>query len=289
MHPVIEACQNKDLNQLQLLFDGFIDSEPCLKTCIIYNFPQGVHFVLNNIPKYYRTVHRGDTHLPYFHMRYMRKAVKYDRIECVQVFLDHGCDSNFDTYPPIFALRSIKMAQLLLKYGTNINIVSDIQQKVECSLFAILCTRLLSNYNNGSTIYSVSESGDLVLNSDAQLILFLMEQGLKPHRPMIVRDYLSESLIQYNFKSLLFFVDQLHFDINILDSDGENLLFDAILAGNVKGVRLLLERGIQISFNNTGQTPLEYARSQEERPSINEIVKLIELYIEEPIKDPGND
>ena len=295
MSTTIEACQCKDLDRLKSCLNGAIDLERCLKTCIDNDFSEGLRFILENIHKHLNPIQDYKRWLSQIYMIAMGRAIKYDRIECVHVFLDHQCDPSSGTCPPVFSLRSIEMANILLSYGADINVVSDICDD-GCSLFEIICKRLARSYHDinhekckYSSIYTVSDSGALIWNSDAQLILFLIDHGLTPHIGMSVRDILSDMIMQYNFDALQFFVDELHFDIKIMDFDGENLLFDAIMSDNVRGVMFLLERGIENCPNNEGQTPLEFALSKGADLSVvKKIVELISLY-EVPVKDPGID
>lgn len=291
MDPVIEACQNKYLDQLRLLFRESTDSERCVDICVNNNFYEGLNFILENI-----STCNGGLFTP------MRMAMRNNYIECVRVFLDHGYNPSDSIYPPLFSLLSVQMAELLLSYDNlsiDINVVTDINYGGECCLFEILCYRLINYHYNvdhekykiwkTSTIYAVSESGALILNSDAQLILFLMEHGLKARTQTLVREYLSKTISIRNYEALEFFVDQLHFDITILNPNGQNLLFDAILCQNIKGVTFLLERGLQNTPDNIGRTPIEYALTKDSNAlHTKEMVKLINLY-DMPIKDPGID
>jgi ankyrin repeat protein len=238
----------------------------------------------------------------------MSRAIESNSIECVRAYLDHGCDPCSGDYPPILSVRSIEMVDLMLLYGADLNTVVKYHCKKryfenKTDLFEIICGDLVGSYylirhineygSEFSSIHDVSDAGELELCYDAQLILFLIEHGLRPQNPITIRGYLTDLIEHNNFEAFEFFVDRLHVDIHIRNNGGENLLFDAIRHGNPKWISVLFEYGLENSPNNRGQTPLEYAiyieSHIESGPSaMNAIVNRIRSY-EVPVKDPGID
>ena len=120
-------CQNDDLPKLVILFRNY-PIDQCIKSCIVHDFPNGLRFLLKQSPQCIKSqqVDREQD----LHIDHIRTSVQYNRVECVQAFLDHGCDLNghIGDYkdPPILSVQSIKMAELLISHGADINICKEI-------------------------------------------------------------------------------------------------------------------------------------------------------------------
>ena len=295
MDSIIRACETKDLSQLQSLFNETTNVDQCIDACVHNDFPEGLRFLLQHSPKCIRPIVENpemhyDTWWSDPHISNMIDSVRYDRLECMRAFLDHGCHPDGgigeELYSPILSLRSIPMAKLLLSYGADINAsyipdsydIYNEDKHTEPPLFDVICERLIWN--------DFEE-----LSPDRELILFLIEKGL--HRNCLTsRDYLIRLLEQGNFDLLQFFHEKLGFDLQITNHWGENLLFDVILKRNIKGVTFLLQHDVQNTVSKRGQTPLSYAMEFDHNwPSeeLHQIVELIKLYVEDPIKEPGID
>lgn len=271
---LFEICQSRNLELLIFLIH--IDPmDTLIRACIYNNFVEGLQYLLQQSPKCQKK--HQDPHID--HIRY---AVGHDQLECVQIFLDHGCDVDGDygyyNEPPVLSLRSIEMAELLIAHGSDVNLCRDIPwddgefHHEGISLFGNICDRLLAQESE----------------RDVKLLLFLFDHGLKRHHDEMSR-CLGQLLKTKNFKRLQFFYEKLGFDLYIRIGSSENLLFEAIFQRNIEGVQWLLEYGFQ-GIDYRGRTPLSYARdlnrfwpSREKQT----IVEILEMYENIPtIKEP---
>lgn len=245
-----------------------------LCSCVKYDFPEGLRYLLQQSAKCNKDE-------PDIHSYYIYDAVRCDRLECIQVFIEHGCDLNgTHNDSPIFLVESVSMAKLLITNGVNINPdkepsrYDDYVCEQQTTLFGSMCENLMCSEEN---------------EFDDKLLPYLVEQGCKP-KCTGPRKYLEGLLRTKKFKLLEFFHDKLGFDIHEVNDDGQNLLFDVIDEPNIEGLKWLLEHGVQNIPNNEGRTPLQSAKYFESIwPSMEmwKIVELIEMYENIPtIKEP---
>lgn len=257
----------------------------CYDECVTNDFPEGLRLLLSKQPK---CIHRyrnldasllrdendeiivtndkifwNDPHLDIF-----RTAVSKDHIECVRVFLEHGCDPNggigYEIDPPFLSVQSIDMAKLMISYGADINICNirypydeDFDQE-EC-IFGILCEGLCHLKTQGS-------------NKITELMLFLLNAGIERDLWEEPIKYLYKIVMWGHLEALKFFHKELGFDLFLKDNEGHTLLHYATTWGQFACIPYLLENGLPDVPNKFGFMATYYATKRGDL----EIVKYIE-------------
>lgn len=279
---ILESCQQKDLDRLTTLlidfpsgqnllerlsdpWDEWIDQ--CINSCVSNNFLEGLNLLLAKLPKCQKS--EKDPHA-----KHLLVAIKANNLDCARAFLEHGCNPNGgkEYHTPFWHIRSVAMAKLFIEFGANINFYAipepnsddyyyepygsydrEIDDEPDIYIFGMLCEELCGY----EAIYDTLPSGEKVFSEIAQLMLFLVDQGLDQITTKSHFRYLNTLLVE----NLQFFHKYLHLNLYDTDKEGNNLLHEVARNRDTKIIKYLLENGVPNAPNKYGHTPLAIAIS----------------------------
>jgi ankyrin repeat protein len=182
-------------------------------------------------------------------------AISYGNKEFIEYLLElgtvelNGCDCDGNTIMHYSLVQKDKeLALKLIQHGADPNIQGEDGK-------SYLCNLALQGEDGIEAIETIVKGGvDINARlSDENTILIELMSALYSLNPE--DEARRQSLLKVS-KTLI----ENKIDINALNSNNENALFDAVKAGDAKQVSLLLKSGIEVNVQNKqGETPLSFA------------------------------
>lgn len=184
------------------------------------------------------------------HITPLMEAVVFDRVQTVRLLLDHDANPlarNDAGQLPIHIAHSLKMVELLVRQGNDVNATDD----------------------EGSTPLMT-----VTVKDDAETVRFLISQGAKIN--VRAKDGTTPLIMaaQYDDVEAMGLLLDHGAEVNMHDNDGGTPLHYAADLGTVRSVRMLLAHGARVDpVDSNGDTPLTTCLASDEyRDVVQELV-----------------
>ncbi len=181
--------------------------------------------------------------------------------ELVEVLLEKGADPNYplkyDSYPIFYAIstdsydpiKTPKILELLLKYGANINQSTESSNVLSSAFYKPQLPVIQLLIDKGADFESIKDTVLLKCLNDKKLFEFVLSKGAN----LNISDTDGNNLLMLAIKNqdqelFDFLIDKV--DIHAKNLNGEDALFAAVQADNIEMIKVLLEKGLDPSHEN---------------------------------------
>jgi len=225
-------------------------------------------------------------------------AIRNNNISGTRILLEAGADSSAkggteQQTPLIYAVSKNNVDIVRLLRHTDVNMpdrrgYTPLHYAVKLENLTIMNDLITSGANVNATTSSGTTPLLLALKKDNIDVIRLL---LSNRANVNLVDRLGKLPIKIvaeseSIEKLELFLD--YVDINSpIDAEGNTLLYDALISGNMNNIRLLLTKGANIHAKNKFDTPLNFILDSESTELVDLLLQVMPS-IDSPVDDKGN-